>query len=108
MKISLEEAIDLIGDMKNNLDRISDVIQRNAAPAQHPPFDPDPMDPRNKKPSKQLSERGVEVLYRLYDRGATPKTAAALIGVSHSTAQYRHEWWEASGGINRERRHLEP
>ena len=49
MKISLEEAIDLIGDIKNNLDRISDVIQHNTAPAQHSAVDPEPMDPQKQE-----------------------------------------------------------
>ena len=96
--------------MKDDLDRLGDVIQRqrNADPAALPAFDPDPRDPRNKRPSGQFTVRGVEVLYRLFDRGATPETAAALMDVTLHTAQYRRQWWEAAGGVNRERRNLEP
>lgn len=110
MKLTPAQAVGLIGDMKDDLDRLRDVIQRqrNAGPEQLPAFDPDPMDPRNKRPSGQFTERGVEVLYRLFDRGATPETAALLMGVTLHTAQYRKQWWEKVGGLNRERIDLEP
>lgn len=63
-----------------------------------------PRDPRNKYEVgglEKLTDRGIEVCYRLFDRGLTRYAVAQAMGISFGAANYRHGAWQAAGGINR-------
>ncbi len=61
----------------------------------------DPSDPRNKLPNGKLSERGVEVCYRLFDEGKTPYTVGLAMDIAFGSAMHRFKNWEKLGGVNR-------
>lgn len=61
----------------------------------------DPRDPRNKLADKKLSDRGIEVCYRLFDAGKTRYAVAELMDISFSAANYRYDIWTHAGGSNR-------
>jgi len=65
----------------------------------------DPKDPRNFYPlgtkSHKLTERGAEVIYRLFDLGFTPHAAGKAMGISFIAAQGRQAKWTAAGGFSR-------
>lgn len=60
-----------------------------------------PGDPRNKLADKKLSDRGIEVCYRLFDAGKTRYAVAELMDISFSAANYRYDIWTHAGGRNR-------
>jgi hypothetical protein len=60
----------------------------------------DPKDPRNKA-DRNLTERGVEVCYRLFDQGKTIYAVKEAMGMSYGAAKYRHETWLKAGAANR-------
>jgi hypothetical protein len=67
----------------------------------------DPRDPRNKLPNGKLSERGVEVCYRLFDEGKTPYTVGHLMDIAFGSAMHRFKNWEKLGGANRKKSKLD-
>ena len=72
-------------------------------------LDFDPMDPRNKQDIggvEKLSDRGIEVCYRLFDSGKTRYAVSTLMGISFGAANHRYQAWQKAGGIKRERKPL--
>lgn len=67
--------------------------------------DLDPKDPRNKV-GKNLTERGLEVCYRLFDQGKTVYGVKTAMDISYGAANYRRATWEKAGGLNREKKPL--
>jgi hypothetical protein len=66
-------------------------------------FDED-MNPRhwlNKQNNGQLSERGVEICYRLFDLGKSSIAVAHLIGLSVVAVRKRRQMWTKLGGVAR-------
>ena len=64
-------------------------------------------DPANKTANGvNLTERGVEVLYRLFDDGAGYNRASKSLGITQTAARHRKGAWEKLGGRDRERMHL--
>jgi hypothetical protein len=64
----------------------------------------DPMDPANKYEvggMEKLTERGVEICYRLFDAGKTRYAVASLMKISFGAATHRYKAWEKAGGLNR-------
>lgn len=61
----------------------------------------DPRDPANKLPDGKLTERGIEVCYRLFDAGNTRYSVHQQMKISFSAATHRHEAWKKEGGVNR-------
>lgn len=64
----------------------------------------DPMDPGNKYEVgglEKLTERGVEICYRLFDAGKTRYAVASLMSISFGAATHRYKAWEKVGGLNR-------
>jgi hypothetical protein len=61
----------------------------------------DPKDPRNKLSNQKLTERGVEVCYRLFDAGKSRYAVGALMEISFSAAKHRYELWLELGGAKR-------
>lgn len=102
--VSPEEILMLIADVRKNLDRIEALV-RPANGADDEDADLDPKSPLNKR-GKNLSERGVEVVYRLYDAGKTRHAVAAALDISFGAADHRHRTWLLAGGKQRQRRPL--
>lgn len=67
----------------------------------------DPLDPANKAADGKLTDRGIEICYRLFDRGENRNQVASLMDISFSAAKYRHEIWHKLGGPQREKRPLD-
>ena len=71
--------------------------------------DSDPADPGNKHVIgglEKLTDRGVEICYRLFDAGKTRYAVAKLMNISFGAAHHRQKAWEKAGGVNRTRRPL--
>jgi hypothetical protein len=63
-------------------------------------------DPRNKE-GENLTARGVEILYRLFDDGAGYNRASKALGISQTAARNRKGLWEKVGGLSRTRASLD-
>ena len=63
-------------------------------------------DPRNKD-GANLSARGAEILYRLFDDGAGYNRASKALGITQTAARNRKGLWEKLGGLNRTREPLD-
>lgn len=59
-------------------------------------------DPANKVGSN-LTERGAEILYRLFDDGAGYNRASRALSITQTAARNRKGLWEKLGGVNRKR-----
>ncbi|WP_454859439.1 hypothetical protein [Rhizobium binxianense] len=59
-------------------------------------------DPRNKE-GANLTARGTEILYRLFDDGAGYNRASKALGITQTAARNRKGLWEKLGGLNRTR-----
>jgi hypothetical protein len=60
-----------------------------------------PGHPYNQYDSGRLTQRGVEVCYRLFELGKSPLAVAYLMRISLKAAKRRHEMWQAAGGDQR-------
>jgi hypothetical protein len=70
----------------------------------------DPRDPANKHEVgglEKLTDRGVEICYRLFDTGKTRYAVASLMQISFGAATHRYKAWQKAGGLNRVKRPLE-
>jgi hypothetical protein len=65
-----------------------------------------PYHPANQYTSGNLTKRGVEVCYRLYDQGKSPLAVAHLMAISVSAAINRKKLWQTAGGIQRSKAEL--
>lgn len=63
-------------------------------------------DARNKE-GANLTARGTEILYRLFDDGAGYNRASKALGITQTAARNRKGLWEKQGGLNRKREHLD-
>ncbi|RVH36952.1 hypothetical protein [Sinorhizobium meliloti] len=63
-------------------------------------------DPRNKE-GANLTARGTEILYRLFDDGAGYNRASKALGITQTAARNRKALWEKQGGLNRKRETLD-
>jgi hypothetical protein len=48
-----------------------------------------------------LSPRGIEIIYRLFDHGSSVRGAAIAMDISHRAAKWRKGAWEKAGGKDR-------
>ncbi|MDW9386673.1 hypothetical protein GOA99_18645 [Sinorhizobium meliloti] len=70
----------------------------------------DPKDPRNKYEIgglMKLTDRGIEICYRLFDAGKTRYAVKELRDISFGAADHRFKAWEKAGGVNREKMPLD-
>lgn len=70
----------------------------------------DPKDPRNKYEIgglMKLTERGVEICYRLFDAGKTRYAVKEMMDISFGAADHRFKAWEKAGGFNRQKMPLD-
>ncbi len=94
---SLERTMVALGNLKNLL-----------LPDADTDLEFDPADPANKvEGGDKLTERGVEVCYRLYDAGKTRYAVASAMHISFGAADYRFRTWEKAGGVNRIKKQLD-
>ncbi|APO75234.1 hypothetical protein AM571_CH02425 [Rhizobium etli 8C-3] len=63
-------------------------------------------DPRNKD-GVNLTARGAEILYRLFDDGAGYNRASKALSITQTAARNRKSLWEKQGGLNRKREPLD-
>lgn len=63
-------------------------------------------DPRNKE-GANLTVRGTEIIYRLFDDGAGYNRASKALGITQTAARNRKGLWEKLGGMNRTRAPLD-
>lgn len=61
----------------------------------------DPKDPRNKQPNGKLTERGIEICYRMFDAGKSRYAVATAMDISFSAAEHRNARWHQLGGTQR-------
>lgn len=64
------------------------------------PTDEDCRDPRNKN-GLNLTADGLELLFRLLDKGAGYNSAGRKLSITQSAVKNRKKDWEANGGTNR-------
>jgi DNA-binding NarL/FixJ family response regulator len=50
---------------------------------------------------EKLTPRGVEVCYRLFDRGLSRYAVARAMDISFGAATHRQAAWRKAGGVNR-------
>lgn len=86
-------ALGLINSLQADLDRLRSLIRPE-------PLEFDPMDPRNKMPDGKLTERGVEVCYRLFDEGKTRYAVAKAMDISFGAATHRQHAWRKARGLD--------
>ena len=63
-------------------------------------------DPRNKN-GLNLTPRGVEILYRVFDDGGGYNRAAKMLSISQGAAKNRKGLWQKLGGPNRRKEVLD-
>ncbi|MCR5878810.1 hypothetical protein [Phenylobacterium sp. J367] len=100
LNVNAEAALSIIAAARAELDRLEALL----APPKGEHIDP--KDPRNKD-GRNLSARGVEVCYRLFDQGKTIYAVKEAMGISYGAAKYRHETWEKAGGASRTKQPLD-
>jgi hypothetical protein len=83
-------------------DLVSPVGRPSAAPRYKMPSLNDGRDPRNKN-GHNLTERGAELLYRMFDDGAGYNRASKMLNITQAAAKNRKAAWEKAGGANRKR-----
>jgi hypothetical protein len=93
----------LIQSIRENLDRLEAMLQPQEIAKED---DLDPKNPLNKN-GNNLSTRGVEVAYRMFDAGKTRYAVAQALDISYGAASYRLYLWEKLGGKNRPKQPLE-
>lgn len=92
----------LVQANRENLDRIEALLTQT-----DPKSDQlDPQSPLNKN-GVNLSPRGIEVCYRLFDEGKTRYAVKRLLGISYGAATHRFHAWEKLGGKKRKREPLD-
>lgn len=91
------EALTLIDSITRDLSRLRGLLQPQELDVG------DPKDPRNKTADGKLSERGVEVCYRMYDNGLTRYAVADGMAISYGAATHRFGAWQKAGGQGRTR-----
>jgi hypothetical protein len=66
----------------------------------------DPGDAANKGADGKLTDRGIEICYRLFDRGENRNQVATLMEISFTAATHRYHAWQKLGGPQREKQAL--
>jgi hypothetical protein len=80
--------------MRVQIDRLEALL--SPSPVEHL----DPLDPRNKA-GRNLTDRGLEVCYRLFDQGKTIYAVKEAMKISYGAAKYRQDTWTKAGGMDR-------
>jgi len=99
---STDAILALVQDARANLDRIESLLRPSIAE----PDDLDPKSPLNKN-GVNLTPRGVEVAYRMFDADRTRYAVSEALNIIDGAATHRFHAWEKAGGKDRERQPLE-
>jgi hypothetical protein len=67
-----------------------------------------PDHPLDKTRNGKLTNRGVEICYRLFDIGKSPLAVAYLLHITYDAAVFRGKKWKAAGGGKRQRMEIAP
>jgi DNA-binding NarL/FixJ family response regulator len=92
----------LIRNARGDLDRAEAILMQTPKKVD----DLDPRSPLNKE-GLNLTPRGVEVCYRLFDQGKSRYAVAQALDISYGAATHRFHAWEKLGGKDREPRPLD-
>ena len=100
---------DLIAHINKACDALRSQLAPDAAPRD--PFFKRPTlqdghDPRNKN-GMNLTPRGVEILYRVFDDGGGYNRASKMLNISQGAAKNRKACWVKAGGLSRKKQLLE-
>jgi len=95
----IDAVLSLVGEARANLDRIEAMLRGPVS--SEPDDDLDPKSPLNKN-GVNLTPRGVEVAYRMFDAGRTRYAVSEALDISYGAATHRFHAWEKLGGKNRE------
>jgi hypothetical protein len=100
---NVESALIILQDVRANLDRIESLLRPGSS------VDADDVDPKNplNKNGVNLTARGIEVAYRLFDAGRTRYRVAEALGISYGAATHRWHSWKALGEKNRDKQPLD-
>ena len=100
-------------DLIAHVNTACDALRTNVAPSEKPndaffkmPTLQDGHDPRNKN-GMNLTPRGVEILYRVFDDGGGYNRAAKMLNISQGAAKNRKACWLKAGGLNRKKELLD-
>jgi hypothetical protein len=93
-------AVNLISSIQADLERLRGLIQPREVES-------DPKDSRNKTPDGKLTQRGVEVCYRLFDAGKTRYAVASAMNISFGAATHRLGAWKKAGARDRKKKRLD-
>lgn len=103
-------AIDtIIGGLEKALSGLVTVRQLLTTPSEEAPATFDPKDPSNKHVVgglEKLTPRGVEICYRLFDRGLSRYAIAQAMNISFGAATHRYSAWQKAGGLDRQKQPL--
>ena len=99
---NIADALALIEAARENLDRAQAKLTAEAKQGEN-------LDPRNplNKDGMNLSPRGVEVCYRLFDQGKTRYAVSQALDISYGAATHRFHAWEKLGGTDRKRQPID-
>jgi hypothetical protein len=91
--------------------RIAELNGEGGSPTVSPPIYKTPTladghDPRNKN-GLNLTPRGVEILYRVFDDDGGYNRAAKMLNISQGAAKNRKALWVREGGKNRTKQTLD-
>lgn len=94
-----QPALRVIDNMQVELERLRGLLEPRS-----PEFDPG--DPRNKAADGKLTPRGVEICYRLFDKGETRYAVSRAMSISFGAASHRQTAWRKAGGVSRKKMRL--
>jgi len=97
--VNVQAALTLISGLRAQIDKLEALLVPSDVEVL------DPKDPRNKT-GVNLTDRGVEVCYRLFDQGKTVYGVKTAMDISYGAANYRRTTWEKAGGLKREKKSL--
>ncbi len=97
-----EAILALLQEARANLDRIETLLRPDGN------VEADDLDPKSpfNKTGVNLTPRGIEVAYRMFDAGRTRYAVKEALDISYGAATHRFHAWEKAGGKNRVRKPL--
>lgn len=98
---ALEKVVHDHGQLSISINNLREILTRQPEEDKFNHFDP--KDPANKFTDGKLTDQGIEVCYRLFDKGANPNQVKTMMNISWAAANYRYNLWNSAGGINREK-----
>lgn len=106
--VDLKVLLETLDTTAQALERASAGLQtlRTILTQAEEPAEFNPRDPANKFSDGKLTQRGIEICYRLFDAGHTRYAVGELMEISFSAANNRWHAWQHAGGARREKQAL--